>query len=199
MEVYTLRKGDKVCHLSVSIKQHLGFTLLELIITLTVIAISTSLIHGVSASIINSSKLAVTVNKVTADMAYARSEAVSRGQNIELCKSLNGIECIRSRQWESGWMVFVDNNRNRQRELSEQVLRYQPAIHTINITYRGSGSSHYIRYRADGATGVNGTFTFCSDKTGQYKKALILYRTGRLRLSSQRPGGKTISCSSYRD
>ena len=96
-------------------------------------------------------------------------------------------------------MIFVDKNRNRKREPLEPVLKYQPKISGINITYRGTGSSHYIRFRADGASGVNGTFAFCSDSTGQYKRALILFRTGRLRLSKTRAGGKAISCVNYRN
>ncbi len=96
-------------------------------------------------------------------------------------------------------MIFVDKNQNRKREPLEPVLKYQPKIGTINITYRGSGSSNYIRFRADGASGVNGTFVFCSDRAGEYTRALILFRTGRLRLSKTRSDGKAISCDNFRN
>ncbi len=205
MDVNTQQKGSKDCCLSSLTKkppltqQQAGFTLLELVFTLAIIAIVGSTLPGVSAAFIYSNKGAAAVNQIAADMAYARSEAVTRSQNVQLCKTLNGMECIRSKQWETGWMIFVDENQNRKRELSEPVLKYQPKIGTINITYRGSGSSNYVRFRADGASGVNGTFTFCSDSTGQYKRALILFRTGRLRLSKTQASGKAISCANYRN
>lgn len=209
MDVNTQLKGGKNCCLSSLIKrpltkqlhltkQRAGFTLLELIFTLAIIAVLGFTVSSAAASFIYSNKVAVAVNTIAADMAYARSEAVTRDQNVELCKTQNGTECVRSKQWESGWMIFVDENQNRKREPLEPVLRYQPKIDSINITYRGSGSSNYIRFRADGASGVNGTFVFCSDSAGLYKRALILFRTGRLRLSKTRSGGRVISCAGYR-
>ena len=199
MDVNTLHKSDNGCRLCFSTKHQNGFTLLELVIALSIVAILASILPSVSAALIYSNKVTVAVNKIAGDMSYARSEAVMRNENVELCKTLNGIKCIREGQWESGWMIFVDENKNRKRELSEQLLKYQPTIDTVNITYRGSGSSHYIRFRADGATGANGTFAFCSDSKGLSKKALILFRTGRLRLSKTRAGGKPISCTGYRE
>lgn len=199
MDVNTLHNAGNGCRLCFSKKCQDGFTLLELIITLTVIAILASVLSNVSAAFIYSNKVAVSVNRIAADMSYARTEAIMRDKNVELCKTLDGIRCVRSGQWESGWMVFVDTNQNRRREVDEPVLKYQPALDTVNITYRGTASSHYIRFRSDGATGVNGTFTFCSDREGLYKKALILFRTGRLRLSDTRTQGRAISCASYRN
>jgi len=198
MDVNTLHKGGKDCRLLLSNKHISGFTLIELVVLLSVIATIGFIIPGVSASIINNNKTATAVNKIAADMAYARSEAIMRHHNVQLCKSIDGKNCIKVKQWESGWIIFVDANQNRKRESTETLLKYQPAIKTVNITYRGSGSSHYIRFRADGATGVNGTFAFCSDSSGLHARALILFRTGRLRLSKTRSGGSAISCSSYR-
>ncbi len=198
MDVNTLLNGDKDCrHLTYSRYQQ-GFSLLELISTLSIIAILASMLPSVSAAIMHNNKVAAAVNSIAADMSYARTEAVMRNQNVELCKSIDGINCTRSNQWESGWIIFVDTNKNRRRETSEQRLKYQPRIDGINITYRGSGSSNYIRFRANGATGANGTFAFCSDKEGSYKKALILFRTGRLRLSDTRTRGRAILCANFR-
>ena len=199
MDVNTLQNVGNSYRLTFFHKHQNGFTLLELIITLAVIAILTATLPSVSASFISSSKVSNTVNKIAADMSFARTEAISRNKNVELCKTLNGITCSRANQWEKGWMIFVDENRNRIREANEERLKHQPAIDTVNITYRGTGSSHYIRFRSDGATGVNGTFVFCADSIGDNKRALILFRTGRLRLSKTRSGGRPISCASYRN
>jgi len=198
MDVNTQLGRDMDCLYSTYSKHQLGLTLLELIVTLAIMAIVISIIPSVSAAFIHSNRVTAAVNLIAGDMSYARSEAVMRGQNVQLCKSSNGTKCIRTSQWESGWIIFVDENKNRKREEYEEILKYQPKLSQINITYKGSGSSNYIRFRADGQTGVNGTFAFCSDQTGLYKKALILFRTGRLRLSKTRTKGKSISCSAFR-
>ena len=198
MDVSTLQNGDKDCRHSTFLKNQNGFSLLELISTIMVVGALISVIPGVSAALIYSNKVASAVNSIASDMSYARSEAIMRNQNVQLCKSLDGERCIKAKQWETGWIIFVDKNKNRRREETEEILKYRP-FNSINITYKGSGSSHYIRFRADGATGVNGTFSFCSDTEGVYKKALILFRTGRLRLSDTRTRGRAISCSGFRN
>ena len=195
MDVNTQLSSDKDCRYLSYTPARKGFTLIELIITLSVITILIAIIPSVSATLINSNKVTIALNSIASDMALARTEAIKRNENVQLCKSTDGENCLRASQWESGWIVFVDKNKNRWREETEQILVYRPAFDTISIVYRGSGSSHYIRYRSDGATGVNGTFALCSDSHGLYKKALILFRTGRLRLSNTRSGGVAISCS----
>ncbi len=206
MDVNTHRKGSQDGCLPFYFKYHslsklnpqIGLTLLELVFSIAIISVLGVSMSTVSASFIGSNKIANAVNRIAADMAFARSEAVMRGEHVELCKSLDGLTCSRRKQWESGWIIFVDKNHNRKREVMEPLLKYQAEISSINITYRGSGSSHYIRFRADGASGTNGTFAFCSDKAGRYKRALILFRTGRLRLSQTRSGGRAISCADFR-
>jgi len=198
MDVSTLQKGDRDCRLSFIVQNHNGFSLIELISTLAVVSILILSIPSISTAFISSNQLITTVNKIASDMAYARTEAIMRGINVELCKSNNNRDCAKTVEWESGWIVFVDSNKNRKRENSEEILRVQPAINIVNVTYRGTGSSNYIRFKPDGSTGVNGTFAFCSDSKGVYKRALILFRTGRLRLSKTRADGSPISCANYR-
>ena len=198
MDVNTLQNSGNGYGYLLSSRKQRGFSLIELVSTLAITGIMIVFVPSVSAAFINSNRVTTAVNAIASDMAYARTAAVVRNQNVQLCKSQDGLNCTRVNHWEWGWIIFVDNNKNRQRDSTETILKYQPKLSAINITYRGSGSSNYIRYRADGATGANGTFAFCSDATGQYKKALILFRTGRLRVSKTRARGRAISCSNFR-
>ena len=72
MDVNTLYKGDNGCRLCFSTKHQNGFTLLELVITLSIVAIIASILPSVSAALIYSNKVTVAVNKIAGDMSYAR-------------------------------------------------------------------------------------------------------------------------------
>jgi len=43
-------------------------------------------------------------------LAFARSEAISRGQIISICQSTDGTSCstVSPGNWSNGWIVFVD-------------------------------------------------------------------------------------------
>ena len=84
-----------------------GFSLLELMMTLTVAAILFGV--GVPSFIdtIRSNRAATNINELSTAFAIARSEAIRRGANVTVCRSSDDATCGAS--WADGWIVFVDN------------------------------------------------------------------------------------------
>lgn len=178
----------------------LGYTLVEILIVLAILAIVSSISTGFYRSAIYASKIDIARNLIATDMALTRSEAIQRNARVMMCKSSSGEECNKRRDmgWESGWIVFVDQDGDRNVSQAEPIIRVQPALaNGTGIKYRGSGTSRYIRYKPNGMTGANGTFTFCNDASGAFAKALILFRTGRLRHSKTTSRGDPLDCSYY--
>ncbi len=125
-----------------------GFTLYELLITLLIIG--AVLAYGVPnlTSFTQSSRISTTANDLHASFLLARSEAARSKTVVTICASNNSMDpdptliaCAGT--FDDGWVVFLDANANRTRDVGENVLRAIPAIDSsINITTNG-GSTYF--------------------------------------------------------
>ncbi len=105
-----------------------GFTLVELMVTLTLLVILVSL--GVP------SFRTYTANSATTDAAnimlgainQARHEAVTRGLAVCLCQSDDGLICGDSTAWQSGWILI-----ERACSSPSEILGVQPPIDRATI------------------------------------------------------------------
>lgn len=83
-----------------------GFTLIELMVTLTVTAIVLGIaIPSFNTQILNNRSIVLGEDFATA-LNFARSEAVKRGGRVSICASKDGATC--EGEWKEGFIVFVD-------------------------------------------------------------------------------------------
>lgn len=91
-----------------------GFTLLELMIAVTVLAIGMSIAVPSFTDIIRRNRLTTQTNNLMSALAIARSEAVKRGTSVTVCpaNALTGPgadQCSGVDNWaQNGWIVFSD-------------------------------------------------------------------------------------------
>jgi type IV fimbrial biogenesis protein FimT len=159
-----------------------GFTLVELMIGLSIVAILAGLSFG-SFSLFGSFTSTSEINGLIADLYYGRSEALKRRSSITMCRSEDGSHCAKGSHWENGWIVFVDRNRNR---LVRNGLESDASL-TL-----GSGYYYYIMFSPTGEAYPRNTFRYCT--SGHPPRAIILYSTGRARISSKDSSGKPLKC-----
>ncbi len=173
-----------------------GFTLVELLTTLTVMvalmATGVPAMQRFSAS----QKMMVAVNSMTSYLHLARSEAIKRGLRAVLCPSLDGKRCLKSIQWQQGFILFVDKNANTKRDAGEELLRqFQPNSPKLQIHITTTKGRRWIRYQSTGeAPGSNLTMTFCDSSGFVDPKAVIISRTGRPRISTLKSDGAPLDC-----
>lgn len=85
-----------------------GFTLLELMITVAIVAIlSAAAIPSFSEAMMKS-RLTNQARDLMAGALLARSEAIKRNQIVTLCASSNRTACTGT--WENGWIVLTADN-----------------------------------------------------------------------------------------
>lgn len=168
-----------------------GFTLVELMITLAVVAIVVSIAAPSMGQFIRENRAATQANNVLASIQLARSEAINRNVRVTLRSTTGGSV------WENGWSVFTDWNgdgvfdgdpddkdcsiENQECQLMIQealpngITLRTGAIYAVGLSFLPSGE---IR-QAGGGIG-NDTFTLCAPLTNQ--REIIVAAGGRPRV-----------------
>lgn len=154
-----------------------GFTLIELMVTIAVIAIMAALAVPQLNSFMRSNRLTSQINSFVSALQVARSEAVKRGAHVVVCASSDQQKCDTT-QWELGWIVFVDDSSNPftfaapTNPTASQILRVGGKLggdDTLrdSLSAAGTNTTGAIIYKASGApitstanTSGN-TFTLC--------------------------------------
>jgi type IV fimbrial biogenesis protein FimT len=87
-----------------------GFTLLELMLAVALLAIVLGFGLPNFRDFIRNSRMAAAANDVIADVNLARSESIKRRVPVTLCKSADLVNCddVAGTQFR-GWIVFVDD------------------------------------------------------------------------------------------
>jgi type IV fimbrial biogenesis protein FimT len=85
-----------------------GFTLIELITTLTIAGILTAIAVPTFNSVISSNRLTAYTNEFVTALNLARSEAIKRGTKVTIMRNKDSVDYA----WEKGWDVFIDSDNN---------------------------------------------------------------------------------------
>ncbi|QSX75153.1 GspH/FimT family pseudopilin [Lysobacter arenosi] len=80
-----------------------GFTLLELMVTISVLGILAVIAFPAFTSITNSNRLTSAANQFAVDLQFARSEAMRRNVRVEVCASADAATCSGD-DWQN-WIV----------------------------------------------------------------------------------------------
>lgn len=89
-------------------KPSAGFTLLELMFTLIVVALLLGIAVPGFFDTIRSNRAAANANEFVTALSIARSEAVRRGTRVVLCPTSDGAGCNGNGDWTQRWVLFLD-------------------------------------------------------------------------------------------
>ena len=165
-------------------KQAQGRTLIELLITLTIIGI----IVGVGLPSFNQSlqqRQEQTVLKSLLHLSvYARTEAIRRNNYYTVCPSDNGLHC--GGQWHRQIIVFSDYNKNKiidGPDIMYRTLTFSASTPCIqwNLIQR-----QYLQFKPNGAAnGTAGHFRFCDKVNSSIDKKMVISFNGRASIKNK--------------
>ena len=160
-------------------KKHPGFTLVELMVVLAIAGVIMAFAIPAMGNFIKNERLVTQINTLVGHLAYARSEAVTRRQQVILCASSNSTSCLGA-DWANGWILFIDADNSSTFTANEVILRAKATLEGSNTLVSSTGSM--IIYDNRGfSPNSNGVFSLCDDRGAAHVKSISITNTGRVR------------------
>ncbi|MCK5898126.1 MAG: GspH/FimT family pseudopilin [Methylococcales bacterium] len=166
-------------------KQLSGFTIIELLITVSILGILTSMGLPSFMGTINSTRLTTKANELIASLNFARSEAIKRNQSVYVA-SVNAS----GQKWENGWTIYIDNNSNKVFDKnSDTLLKEYQALESSYTLRTGGNIKGWLVYEPTGlyqtSTGrLNDSFSLCTtEKDKKTSRKITLNSIGRTRVT----------------
>lgn len=125
-------------------KVNSGFTLVELMVVITIVAILMGLGAPSYRYVTNSNRISAEVNGLLGDLQFARSEAIKEGGTVTVCPPDKTLTtCGNSNTWDQGWIVTSLN-------VTPGVLRVQKPFATTQDTFVATGGQTAITFDRNG-------------------------------------------------
>jgi len=168
-----------------------GFTLIELMVTIAVVAIAITLSTPFS-NVYKQNRVTTQVHEFVAALNLARSEAITRGNSVSICISglTDPSKCSTDTvnqndpplSWENGWLVFSDANGNCTIDGTDLVLHHHKQL--ANKFSLQQTNSTCIQYNSNGvAPTTNGVWTLCDPSASDtYKRGVFVSISGRVQI-----------------
>ena len=159
-----------------------GFNLFELSISLAIAAVLLTLALPSLTEFRARQQLRAARTELFSSLQLARFEAITHTKHAVLCPSSDGQSCANGTQWEAGWIVFFDLDKDRERSTDERLLW----VGTIDAPQLRISTSRWrtrIRYSPLGtAPGTNLSIKFCHQSLPNTSSKVIVSNAGRARI-----------------
>ena len=123
----------------------LGFTAIELLIVITILAVLTAMAVPSFGPMIERWRTNQAVNNITSTIYVARSEAIKRGGRVSVRKMANGTDgcsfASTNQEWSCGWIIFVDADENGNLDAGEEILQSFQMPTSVNVMNNNSAAS----------------------------------------------------------
>jgi type IV fimbrial biogenesis protein FimT len=180
--------------------RHRGFTMIELMVTVGLVAILMSIAIPNMRTFLRNDQLTDGVNDMLHSIQVARTEAIKRQNgNVVVCGTSTPTNADAAMSCDyatfKGWFVFQDLNGNWQHDANEPVIERHDLLDT-NLTVKTDTNARIVSFSPTGFANPAGlkvpmkTLVICDSRGVQQvgnsatARALFVATTGRARVSS---------------
>jgi type IV fimbrial biogenesis protein FimT len=156
-----------------------GFTLLELMICISLIAIISTISVPHIQTLLYNQRRAAALQRLKNAIYWARSSALYLQQPVVLCPSKNKTDCTNN--WLEPLILFTDVKTKAKRDAGDKLLRIISSLHDGQLTFKAFPTARYLRFLPNGFTGQQaGSFYYCYRGAGWQ---LTINKGGRIYLA----------------
>ena len=169
-----------------------GFTLIEILVVITMVALLTALAAPSFNQAILSNKLTSYSNAFMASAQTARSEAIKRNVSVTLCRSADGATCAATGTWQQGWIVMCNYNSATPGVCvsggSETLLIQAQAA--LSADYHFTGDQYSLIFDPTGVGSTTAALTMCrnSPSAGNQERSISINAIGRATIATTKLG-----------
>lgn len=170
-----------------------GYSLYELLITIAVAATVMAASVPSFGKIVARNRQHVEINALFHAIHLARKESIVRRKVVSICPSPDGQQCLPSRDWSSGWIMFVNDDRDEPPQIDGAEIILQ--THSVNPAIRLTANRRGFTLRSTQKRATNGTVVACDIADRTPPRALVISYTGRPRVTLETTRGKPYACA----
>lgn len=166
-----------------------GFTFIELIIVLAILAIVAAIGAPSFGQFVRSGNISAATNDLVGALYSARSSAITRGVPTVVCPSVDPLSpdalCATNTSWSNGFIAFVDEDGNGLRNLAVDALLVQiePLTNGIQLNADGVYSERVFFSNDGSSTNISGvplSGQFLVEFGGQPTRQITVTANGRV-------------------
>jgi type IV fimbrial biogenesis protein FimT len=151
-----------------------GFTLIEVLVTLSVAAILTASAVPAFRSFLQNDRAMTQSSSLVLSLNIARSEAIKQdiSAGVSVCPSTDGLTCSGASTWEQGWVVLGT-------AAASVPTEVVPSLST-GTTLREAANSTAVTFFSSGVVGAPAAFTLCDSRGASQGRYIQVTATGRV-------------------
>lgn len=169
-----------------------GFTLIELMIVLVVLAVMLSVATPMFTRLLHNNQLRQEAHRLLETINLARSEAVKRNLPVSICPSDMAVtgQALCTGTYAGGWIVFSNADKDKVVDIqADQVLQVYGGLPPgYQLTNRSGTRAAYklINYLPDGSSHSNRTLLICPPPHATTMSlSIVINIVGRARLARE--------------
>ncbi|HEY5971110.1 MAG TPA: GspH/FimT family pseudopilin [Pseudoxanthomonas sp.] len=159
-------------------RQISGFTLVELMVVLAVLAILVAVAFPNFQGLIRSNRVTTASNEMLASLSLARTEGIRGTRGAGVCPSANGTSCG---GWNDGWIVWQEIDGDAEFTAgTDRVVRYSQGKPHLAVT----NAADAVLYDSRGRTiGGAQSFSVVPDEDTALARIVCIGVTGQARVT----------------